>query len=141
MMMTMATGMFFGMTLRCLHGGVSGMAGAIQAAVRRAELAGLLQPLPQLLARTMQTHFKVVGRDSYFFRHGPGRPVLKVDELKHLRIFRFQSGQERCDAGTCLFMQLVVRNSGCWIFREPLQSFHPRGATAMKIRQDISQDS
>ena len=71
-----------------------GFAGAVQAAVRRTKLAGLKQPLLELLPRAMEPNFQISGRNTEARRDLPGRFSIKINPAHQFRIFGLQSWQQ-----------------------------------------------
>ena len=115
---------------------------AIEAAVFRAELAGLLEAFAQLAPGAMQTHLQIVARDADLLRDHLRGLTVEVGQLEHLCIFRPHRRQQtaKTRAGRLFEVALLVATDR-QLFRKALHRLCLSRAAAMQVGEDIAQDA
>ena len=75
-----------------------GVTGAIQATMRAAHPAGLLQAFAQLMAGAMQAHGQIIRRDAEFLRDLRRGIFRKINFANQFGVFGFERRNDSIDA-------------------------------------------
>lgn len=116
------------------------LAGAINAAVLRAEPTGLFQTLAQLLPGAMMPHTEIIGRHSQCDADLFGCFALQIEPTNQFRIFRLERGNQSFDTTANSPFFLSIRRGIQFMFQS-LQCCLVHRSAAIQVNNRAAQDA